>query len=482
VCREGWSAVPSSTKESPVPRRGRLTGQGILFIAFAFTVMADPVSSIAYAIESALRKLDGDLGDLFLTMGLVIATIAVIAATYHQLIRRFPEGGGGARSVGTAYGDAWALIPLGALLVDFVITVAISCAAGASAIIAYVPELGPERVLLALALTGLVAAGISLGHRGRVAFAVATLLFIVLAVIVLAAGAADPAQTPVNARHPAPLLADAGLISAVLAMPLAMALATGIEAPSDAIAQLGSFERPTRRVFGQRTIWFTVGIVGVLTIGISVLAVVRGVGLPPEDSTLLAEVARTGVGDGAIFAAFQAASALLLLAAAASSYLAASGLLKALALVGANREDGGLVPGRFALLNRFHVPPWGILVVLVASAALIALAGGRDQEIVRYYAVSVFAGFLGATLGCARLSHRDGKRGELAVNLTGIALVAFVLSLNVARPAGVVVLSAAGLVAGYLYAVWVRRGRPSGVAEAELRAETPPQSARPSPS
>ena len=87
--------------------RRRLTGSGILFVAFAFTVMADPVSSIAYAIEAALRHLDGNLGDLLLTMALVIATIAIVAATYHQLIRRFPEGGGGARSVGTAYGDAW---------------------------------------------------------------------------------------------------------------------------------------------------------------------------------------------------------------------------------------------------------------------------------------------------------------------------------------------------------------------------------------
>ena len=103
---------------------------------------------------------------------------------------------------------------------------------------------------------------------------------------------------------------------------------------------------------------------------------------------------------------------------------------------------------------------------MVASAALIAMARGHDQEIVRYYAVSVFAGFLGATLGCARLSHRDGRRAELAVNLAGVALVAFVLALNVVRPAGVIVLSVAGLLAGYLYAVWVRRGRPSGVAEA----------------
>jgi amino acid transporter len=213
-----------------------------------------------------------------------------------------------------------------------------------------------------------------------------------------------------------------------------------------------------------------------LTIGVTALAVTRGVGLPPSDSTLLAEVARTSVGDGAVFAVFQAASTLLLLAAAASSYLAASGLLKALALVGAEREHGGLVPARFAVLNRHQIPPWGILVVLIASAVLIALARGQDQEIVRYYAVSVFAGFLGATLGCARLSHRDGSRRELAVNLAGVALVAFVLALNVVRPAGVIVLGAAGAVAGYLYAVWVKRGRPSGVAEAELHAEESPTS------
>src|SRR5262249_13980853 len=160
---------------------------------------------------------------------------------------------------------------------------------------------------------------------------------------------------------------------------------------------------------------------------ITAIAVTQGVGLPPAHSTLLAEVARTSVGDGALIAAFQAASALLLLSAAASSYLAASGLLKALALVGANREHDGLVPARFAHLNRFHVRPWGILLVLGASAALIALARGQDQELVQFYAVSVFAGFLGALLGCARLSLRDRRWADLSVNLVGVGIVSFVL-------------------------------------------------------
>jgi amino acid transporter len=375
-----------------------VSGKLALFIAFTFTVMADPVSSVAYAIQAGLHQLDGDLIHLFPTMALVVATVAIVAGTYHQLIRRFPEGGGGARSVASAYGEGWAFIPLGALLVDFTITVAISCAAGASAIIAYVPGLASGRVVLALGLTALVAAGISLGHRARLAFAVTTLSFLVLAAFVIASGSIGGAGVESRAGDGQPLVADASLIPVLLAMPLAMALATGIEAPSDAIAQLAQLGRRDRRLFGQWTIWLTVGIVGALTMGIAVLAVTLDVGLPPSDSTLLAEVARTSVGDGGLFAAFQAASALLLLAAAASSYLAASGLLKALALVGAS-EDDGLVPERFARTNRFHTPPWGIAVVLAASAALIALAAGHDQEIVQFYAVSVFAGFL-ALLGC----------------------------------------------------------------------------------
>src|SRR4051812_15497266 len=271
--------------------------------------MADPVSSVAYAIQAALHQLDGDLIDLVPTMALVVATIAIVAATYHQLIRRFPEGGGGARSVAAAYGDGWAFIPLGALLVDFTITVAISCAAGASAIIAYVPGIASTRVALAVGLTVLVAVGISLGHRGRLAFAIATLSFLGLAVIVIAGGAADGATAP----HYAPLVADASLAPVLLAMPLAMALATGIEAPSDAIAQLGQLGRRDRRLFGQRTVWLTVAIVGALTLAIAGLAVTLDVGLPPNDSTLLAEVAKALVGDGVLFGAFQAASALLLL-------------------------------------------------------------------------------------------------------------------------------------------------------------------------
>src|SRR6266566_2012651 len=66
----------------------------ILLVAFAFAVMGDPVSSVAYAIEAALRALHGDLGLLVPTMALVLGVIVLVSLNYHQLYARFPEGRG----------------------------------------------------------------------------------------------------------------------------------------------------------------------------------------------------------------------------------------------------------------------------------------------------------------------------------------------------------------------------------------------------
>jgi hypothetical protein len=206
-----------------------------------------------------------------------------------------------------------------------------------------------------------------------------------------------------------------------------------------------------------------VGIVGALTIAFAALAVTLGTELPPADSTLIAEVARDATGGGFLFAAFQASSALLLLAAAASSYLAGSGVLKALATLG--RDGEGLVPSRFGRINHFLIPEWGVALVLVAAAALVA-ASGREQRLVGFYAVAVFASFLAATIACARLSYRDGRRVALVVNVVGAALVAIILGINATRLDGLIALFISGAVAVYLWRIWVLRGRPRGVAVA----------------
>jgi hypothetical protein len=445
-------------------------GRVHLFVAFAFTVMADPVSSVAYAIEAALRALDGDPASLVAAMALVVGIIVVISLTYHQLIGRFPEGGGGPEAAAAAFGEGWTFLPLGALLVDFTLTVAVSCSAAAAALIAYVPGLDGARLLIALALALAVAAGALVGHRGRILFALATQAFLLLAAAVILAGAfAGPAAVRAagGADRAAPLLAHASLAAVLVAFPLGMALATGVEAPSNAIAQLPQLGDRGRRLFGRGTLWLMVVIVGGLTLSFAVLAVRLRVGLPNGDSTLLAEVARRAVGDGLVFACFQGFSALLLLAAAASSYLAGSGVLKALA--GLGLDGGGLLPERLHRENRFLVAHWGVLAVLAIAAAMIVAARGREQELVQFYAVSVFASFLAATLACARLSFRDGRRGALMANLAGATLVGLVLALNLTRLDSAIALLASLAVAVYLWRTWVSRGRPGGVARAPAR-------------
>jgi hypothetical protein len=443
-------------------RLGRLH----LFVAFSFTVMADPVSSVAYAIEAALRALDGDLGSLVATMGLVVGIVIVVAGTYHQLIGRFPSGGGGPKAVGEAFGEGWAFVPLGALLVDFTLTVAISCAAGAAALIAYAPDLADARLPLALSLTVAVAAGILFGHRGRVGFAIATQAFLLIAAAIIIAGAfADPAPAPTGGPSPEggePFVANASLITVLAALPLGMALATGVEAPSDAITQLPQLRDRGRRRFGRLTLWVMVALVGALTLSFAALAVHLDITVPGEGSTLLADVARRAVGDGAVLAGFQVASALLLLAAAASSYLAGSGVLKALSRVGLDGRTG-LLPEPLSRENRHLVAHWGVVVVLLAACAMIAAAGGDEQDLVQFYAVSVFASFLAATLGCARLSLRDGRPMAAAVNLVGAALVALVLVLNLTRLDSAIALLGSLGIALYLWILWVLRGRPGGV-------------------
>lgn len=438
-----------------------------LTLAFAFTVMADPVSSVAYAIEAALQSLHGDLSSLLPTMAAVIAIIAVVSATYHDLIGRFPNGGGGPEGVAHAFGEGWAFIPLGALLIDFTLTVAVSCAAGASALISYLPDLAPFRTPIGLGLVVVVAGNVLLGQSARVVFAIATVAFIALSICVIASGVIGSPGAAIAGGPAAvgetPLLIGAGLGPVLLAIPLGMALATGVEAPSNAIAQLPQLDDRGRRRLGRLTLWSMVGIVGSLTIAFTALTVYLGTGLPPADSTLIAEVARQATGGGPLFVAFQASSALLLLSAAASSYLAGSGVLKALATIG--RDGKGLVPSRFGRLNRFLIPEWGVGLVLVAAAALVA-ASGREQRLVGFYAVAVFASFLAATIACARLSHREGRRVSLILNISGAILVAIILGINATRLDGLIALLASAGVATYLWRIWVLRGRPRGVAAA----------------
>jgi hypothetical protein len=463
-------AAPTSAGTLTWPARlVRRPGKAMLFFAFAFAVMADPVSSVAYAIEAALRALNGHLELLLPTMSIVIGIIALVTLNYWQLVRAFPEGGGSPEAAGRAFGEEWSFLPIGALIVDFALTIAISVAAAGSALIAYAPALAPARIPLAMALLVLVAALTWFGHGGRLIFGVMTSLFIVAGVIVLAAGWISPASTAGHA--PTTASASPALVGVIFAFPVAMALATGTEAPATSIAQLGQLDNRGRWRFGRGTLGLTILIVGGLTLGLTALAVHLNVGIPGSDSTQIADLAKAAVGDGGLFGFFQLSSSVLLLAAAASSFQAGPCLLKALAR---SWPDGtpGLLPMRLGRVNEHHTPVLAVVVYALISAAIILAASGQEQELVLVYAVAVFVSFLAGLLAMAHFSRRQGKRLLLAINLIAAVVVAFTLAVNLERGYPLISIAATVLIGWFLWYRWVRAGRPRGIDAVEREAET----------
>src|SRR5215472_14794622 len=203
--------------------RGAFTSGPVLLAAFAFAIMGDPVSSVAYAMEAGLRSLGGRLALLLPTMLVVLAIIVLVAVNYHQLYAMFPEGGGDAAASAAAFSEGLAFLPLAALIVDYALTIAISAAAGASAVIAYLPRLALARLPLAVALLVIVAWLTLFGHGGRAIFAVMTVSFAVIASVVIVLGARAVPGHPV-VPGPAPAAPHAAPLAVLLALPVGMDL------------------------------------------------------------------------------------------------------------------------------------------------------------------------------------------------------------------------------------------------------------------
>lgn len=461
------STTPASVPRAGVTHRPGRAARFLLLVGFAFAVMADPVSSVAYTIEASLRALHGHLHLLLATQLIVLGIIALVDVNYWQLVGRFPFGGGSAEAAARAFGTGWVFLPIGALIVDFVLTITISIAAAVSAVIAYLPSVAPGRIPLGLALLIAVAALTWFGHGGRLTFAVMTLLFIGSTVVVLVHGFAGPVlrhgAAPITGAQGSPWLA------VVLSFPVAMALATGTEAPATAMAQLDQLGPIDRRRFARTTIMLTLVIVAALTIALTELATRLHVGIPKADSTQIADIATAATGKGVVYAVFQASSALLLLAAASSSFQAGPGLLKALSRH--PRGAGvGILPRSLGETNRHHTPYWSVVVYVAVSAVVLVAASGREQELVLFYAVAVFVSFLAGLAAMTRFSIREGRRTLAAINALGALSVAFTLAVNLGRGYPLFSLLATALIAAVLYDLWRRAGKPSGIEQVERAA------------
>ncbi len=393
---------------------------------------SDAISSSAYATEEILRVLIlGGAAALALGLEVSIAIsilLVAVAISYRQICIAYPTGGGSYTVSRRNIGRTVSLVAASALLIDYVMTVAVSTSSAVEQIVSAVPSLYPERVLIGVAAITLIAIANLRGLReaGNI-FAAPTYLFVGSALLMIGIGTFRIVVLGEGATY-GPVLAQqtTDVLQPVTALLLLRAFAAGAVAltGTEAIATGVPAFKPPEAKNAATTLAVMAALLATLFIGITFLAVNYAI-LPiefPEKQTVIAQVARTVYGDGILFYLFQAFTALLLFLAANTSFNAFPRLLAILA-------GDGYMPRQFALRGDRLAFSYGIIALATLAAALIIYFGGSTHALIPLYAVGVFIDFTISQTGMIRHWLRErspGWRRRLAINAFGATLTGIV--------------------------------------------------------
>lgn len=392
---------------------------------------SDAISSSAYASEEILLALVGAGAGVLLYGPLVALAIGLllglIAISYRQVCYGFPDGGGAYAVASSTIGTVPALIAASSLIVDYVLTAAVSTAAGVAAITSALPELSPWRLEIALGALALLALVNLRGLResGRL-FAAPTYAFVVGALVVIGIGlvriaTGDPSITWSSNVH----LELEGTAQLILPLLLLRAFAhgsvalTGTEAISNGVA---SFKKPEAKNAAATLVAMAV-MLGTLFVGISLIAFAYGKVPIEGGETLLSQVARASLGDGIPYVAFQVATTGILLLAANTGFNGGPQLARILAADGFLPRQVGQRSGRLAFGS-------GIAMIAVFAAALLVATGAIVTDLVPAYAIGVFIGFTISQAGMVvhwRRLRNEGWRGRALLNGIGAVVTLVVL-------------------------------------------------------
>ena len=380
---------------------------------------SDAMSSVAYATEEILLILvlaGTAAAHLTVPIALAIAgLLVVVSVSYQQTIHAYPSGGGSYIVARANLGSTAGLVAAGALLIDYVLTVSVSVAAGVAALTSAVPWLLTHRVLLGVVFTAAIAYANLRGVResGRV-FAVPTYLFIVTFSALVGTGlfrwltgtlpaAAAASETVAATQTLTWFLVLRAFASGCTAL-------TGVEAISNGVP---AFKHPEAHNAAITMGWMA-AVLGTLFIGVSVLASALGI-TPLADETVVSQVARRLFGDGFFYFLIQGSTTLILVLAANTSFADFPRLNSLLA-----RDR--YAPRQFRTLGDRLVFSNGILILAGLAAALIVVFGGDTHALIPLYAVGVFISFTLSQAGMVRHWLTDGGAGwrwRLGVNGVG---------------------------------------------------------------
>jgi amino acid transporter len=401
---------------------------------------SDNLSSSAYATEEILHVLIPAVGvaAFSLVVGETIAMLVVLAfliLSYRETIKEYPSAGGAYLVTRDNFGIVPAQVAGASLLTDYILTVAVSSAAGTAALVSAFEVLEPFRVLIALFFIGLVAYGNLRGVKesGKI-FAVPTYFFMLNMVVLLGLGlwkylGSDlPVVGPIHGSIEAGeagsgLFYGAGLYAMLHAFASGGAAVTGVEAISNGVP---AFKKPEWKHARQTLVMMGAGL-GVMFLGLSMLAAHTKV-YPQHDGTptVISQIGEAVYGQSAfghvLFYALQAGTMLILVLAANTGFADFPRLASF-------QASDRFLPKQMTTRGHRLVYSNGIIVLAVAAMVLVIATGAEVTALIPLYAIGVFTGFTlsqaGMTKHHIRLKHPGWQKG-LAINGIGAVLSAVV--------------------------------------------------------
>jgi amino acid transporter len=389
---------------------------------------SDPISSSAYATEEILRVLVlAGTGAILLSLPIAAAIallLAIVSTSYRQIGYAYPSGGGAYAVARANLPVLAALVAAGALLVDYVMTVAVSTASAVEQVISAVPEAHEWKLAIGVGAILLITVGNLRGLResGNI-FAVPTYLFVGSALLMILVGLFRIVVNGEGGPPPTPLpgapdpLQPIGLLLIIRAFASGSVALTGTEAIANGVP---AFKPPEPRN-AATTLTVVAVILAVLFLGITFVADSFGI-VPidePAPRTVISQVAATIYGDGSIgFYVFQAFTALILFLAANTSYNAFPRLAAILA-------RDGYMPRQFSFRGDRLAFTSGVVMLSLVAIALLIIFGGNTTALIPLYSVGVFVSFTVSQSGMVRHWLRERSAGwtwRLGINGFGALL------------------------------------------------------------
>jgi amino acid transporter len=389
---------------------------------------SDAISSVSYAGEEILLVLVPVLGmasfKFFLpVVGAIIGLLAILVFCYRQTIDAYPQGGGAYIVANENLGEKYGLVAGAALIIGYILTVAVSSCAGAAAITSAFPELNKYKALIAIFLILILAWGNLRGLReSAVLFGLPTYVFILTMIVTIVVGLIRFASGNYTPQETEIAVSNAGdtLIFLILrAFASGCTALTGVEAVSNGVP---NFKDPAP-VNAKRVLYAMAGFVALVFFGVSALVNMYHI-IPNDQETVISILAATIYGKSSIMYYVVQIMTVVILSLAANTAFAGLPLLLAIMA-----KDGYLprqLVTRGFRLNYSN----GILILLVTSALLVLMFNGSQHYLLPLYASGVFISFLLSQLGMVvHWVKNKGPKWHIKAAINGFGTVITAITL-----------------------------------------------------